>query len=71
MDVLQNQLIELETKLAYQEDAIRALDDVVCKQQEQIDRLEQICQMFNKQLKEIGAQEVADSPVDEPPPPHY
>jgi SlyX protein len=71
MSSLQEQLIELETKLAYQEDTIQALNNVLIKQQDQIDRLEQICQLFSKQIKEIGEQDLGDGANVEPPPPHY
>ena len=36
----QEQLIELQTQLAFQEDLLQALNDVVTKQQSQIDALQ-------------------------------
>ena len=37
-----DRIIELETKLSYQEDTITQLNDVVCRQQNQIDEINKI-----------------------------
>ena len=34
-----DRLVEVETKLAYQEDTIQQLNEVICRQQDQIDAL--------------------------------
>lgn len=67
---LSAQLVELQTQLAFQEDALQALDDVVTRQQQSIDRLLLLQQRLERQLAELsdGADEAP--PADERPP-HY
>jgi SlyX protein len=66
----EKRLIELETRLAYQEDAVLALNNVVCQQQRQIDQLEATCRFLVERFNQLLA--AADTPkvVDEKPP-HY
>ena len=49
---MEERLIELETKVAFQEDTIETLNGIVAKQQNQIDLLE-------KQLKAVSKKIVA------------
>ena len=35
----EDRLVEIETRLAFQEDTLQQLNDVICRQQDQIDRL--------------------------------
>jgi len=63
--------IELETKLAYQEDAATQLSDVVARQQQQIDALETALRALIERvenLKDAGGEKT--SLLDEVPP-HY
>ena len=62
--------IELETKMAYQEDTIQQLNDVVCRQQDQIDSLQEKFNLLLSRTKELSDKlpdevEVIDKP------PHY
>ena len=66
-----DRIIELETKLAYQEDTIQALNQVVCKQQDQLDQLQLACETLIERFKEFNAGEMGDEGGEEPPPPHY
>ena len=67
---MQNErLVELEIKLAFQEDLVQELNTIVANQQRMIDNLEKICRIlaermdsFNSQQLKHGGQEV---------PPHY
>lgn len=61
-------IIELETKLAYQEDLLQALNAVVANQQNQITRLEETCQLLSRQLKAMGS-EAINQGFEAPP--HY
>ena len=61
---------ELEIKLAYQEDMLKALDDVVCRQQDSIDRLEQTCRYLMQRLQDAAESPLAEVPEQERPP-HY
>lgn len=64
------QLIELETRLAFQEHTLQALNDVVTRQQQQIEALVREIQTLKDRLRAA-----TPSPVgpleDEKPPPHY
>lgn len=64
--------IDLETKLAYQEDANQQLSDVVARQQQQIDALETALRALIDRVNNLQLQEGAskDAPADEVPP-HY
>ena len=63
-------LIEVETKLAFQEHALHELNEVVTHQQKQIEAL--VCEV---QLLKDRLRAASPSPVgpleDEKPPPHY
>ncbi len=60
-------LIELETKLAFQEQAIERLQQASREQQKQIDRLLTLCE----RLKAKASAGPEDDLSNEPPPPHY
>lgn len=61
-------LNELEIRLAFQEDAIRALDDLVYAQQRRIDALEQQCRRLAERLDAVAVPPDAGPPEL---PPHY
>ncbi len=67
-------IVTIETKLAYQEDTIAQLNDVICRQQNQIDALEILTQQLLgrvRDLSDISTQSgTAFSEADERPP-HY
>ncbi len=67
---MENRLIELETKISYQDHIIDELNDVVTRQQQQIDRLEKAMKSLNEHLKQAGSSGLA-RPDEEVPPPHY
>ena len=69
--MLEKRLVEVETKLAYQEDTVLALNDVVSQQQKQIDRLETTVRLLVERIQLLSAAaEVMGSAGDEKPP-HY
>lgn len=63
----QNSMADLESRVAFQEDAIDKLSDVVARQERDIERLTRMVQILHSQIKEIGD----DRPVNDAPPPHY
>ncbi|UTW45954.1 SlyX family protein [bacterium SCSIO 12696] len=71
MPIENDRIVELETKLAYQEDTIQALNQVVCKQQDQLDQLQLACETLIERFNaaELGAS--SGQGGEEPPPPHY
>ncbi|MFZ5844571.1 MAG: SlyX family protein [Pseudomonadota bacterium] len=64
-------IIDLQTKLAFQEQTILELDEALRAQQLQIINLEKMLQRLRDDL--ISLQHSPDSlaPEQEPPPPHY
>lgn len=66
----EHRLIELEIKLAYQEDLLQELNSIVAKQQKQISRLEETCTLLYDRLKSLSVATELNQP-DNQPPPHY
>ncbi len=64
-DLQSDRLEAIETKLAYQEKAIKELNDVIYDQQRQIDRLASVCDA----LVQSGL-DGSSGPANEKPP-HY
>jgi SlyX protein len=70
MDKLQDRIAELETRIAFQDDTIQALNDVVVQQRNQIDSLETRFNTLQQQVKNLAPSLIAH-PSEETPPPHY
>lgn len=68
------QLVDLQTRFAFQEDNLQALNDIVTSQQKQIDRLERELQLHREKLTDLmhamADRGPAAAPADERPP-HY
>ncbi len=67
---MQDRLIELETKISYQDHTIGELNSVVIRQQQQIDQLEKNLKRLQAHLKQSDNHDIA-RPDEEVPPPHY
>ncbi|MDX8402416.1 MAG: SlyX family protein [Mariprofundaceae bacterium] len=67
---LESRLIEMETKLAWQERLIAELNEALADQQRQIDRLEQALREARAQLRAALDAGIA-RPGEDAPPPHY
>lgn len=66
---LESQIIDLETRMAFQDDTIQALNDVVVDQGRVIDRLQlQIAELIKRYEEMVGQY---GSEGEEAPPPHY
>lgn len=63
-------LIEMEIKFAYQEDLLQELNAIVAQQQKQIGQIEETCKVLYERLKNLSAASELDS-SDNQPPPHY
>ena len=67
----EDRLVEIETKLAFQEQTIEDLNDVLYEQQQEIERLGAICDALVKRVKELSEFTPGiDAPANEKPP-HY
>lgn len=66
---LEERVVELESRLAFQDDTIAALNDVVVAQQRDIERLQQQMAVLARRQEElVGQVGIAESDA---PPPHY
>ena len=63
-------LIEIETKLAYQENLLEELNNVVCRQQDQIDELHLKVRSLQDKANE-RAIDVGTDGMETEIPPHY
>lgn len=68
MDV-ESRIADLETRVAFQDDAIQTLSDVLVEQQRLVDRLHLQLQALAKRQDEL--QGTMGGEQDEAPPPHY
>ena len=70
MQINDERIIELETKISYQEDMIQELNKHVIDQQKQIDMLTNLYESLKEQYKEIMSS-LSEVVTDEEKPPHY
>ena len=66
----EDRLIDIETKLAYQEDLLESLNQLVIKQQDRIDMLETVCRRLLDHIKDTKEPGEAGGEQYEIPP-HY
>ena len=64
-------LLDIETKLAYQEDLVDELNKIVTTQQSQLDELTEACRVLIERINELtdGGNSAAASSAEKPP--HY
>ena len=67
----QERITELESRVAFQEDTLDKLNDIVSNQEIEIERLTRMLKLMNQQLKSLSTDLPTGSPDNEPPPPHY
>ncbi len=67
---MEHRIVELETKISYQDHIIAQLNEVVTSQQQQLDALEKAVAQLRQHLKQSGDHDIA-RPEEEVPPPHY
>lgn len=66
---IEDRMVEIESRQAFQDDTIQSLNDVLVEQQRRIDYLQlQVAALLKRQEELTGQFEIAD---DEAPPPHY
>lgn len=67
---MQDDIIDLQTRLAFQDGLLEQLNDVVTSQQKQIERLENAITGLKTQLESVQQTQLVGQ-GEEPPPPHY
>ena len=67
---MEDKIIDLESKLAFQDQTINELNEVITDQQQQLDQLREEIRLLNLRLTSIAEQSNV-SEEKEPPPPHY
>ena len=67
--MMEERLNELEAKLAFAEDMIESLNQIVVRQQDQLDSMQQQLRLLHQRMQD-AAPDDARSPRDEIPP-HY
>ena len=63
-------LTEMEIKLAFQEEMVETLNQIVAGQQRELDLLQGQVRLLYQQLKSLQPSDIA-SAEEEVPPPHY
>ncbi|MBB6342084.1 SlyX protein [Pseudomonas fluvialis] len=63
-------LMELETRVAFQDDALMTMSDEIARQQRDIERLQLQLAALARRQEDLAGQ-VGEPLGDEPPPPHY
>lgn len=66
-------IADLQTRVAFQEDTLHALNEVIASQDVVISRLQEQMRVLNKKLDDVAnsLDQRPTSAGDEPPPPHY
>jgi len=67
---LEQRLVELETRLAFQEHALSELGDALAAARTESARTAELLRRALEEMKQSRGDFFAD-PADEPPPPHY
>lgn len=70
MTEVEARIAELESRLAFQDDTLQALNDELVRQQRDIERLQLLISALSQRQAEMQAQ-VGIENGDEAPPPHY
>ncbi|HUW25193.1 MAG TPA: SlyX family protein [Gallionella sp.] len=67
----EERLVNIETKIAYQEDMIEELNKTIYQQQQKLERLEAICKALAGHLSSLAESMNEDKSVVNEKPPHY
>lgn len=66
----EERFIDLESRLAHQDQLLHELNEVVTAQQAKIMQLEDLCRLLSDRVKAVGNEPSDGDPADEVPP-HY
>jgi len=67
---MENRIIDLESKLAFQDETIHELNEVITDQQKQLDELREEIRLLNLRIVSV-AESSGSTEEKELPPPHY
>lgn len=65
------ELVDLQTRFAFQEDALQEISAALMRQQAQIDSLQRRCALLERHCDELGTELESRSRQQHQPPPHY
>lgn len=68
--MVDRRLVEIETRLAFLEDSLQALNHAMYRQQEQINQLEITCRLLLARVQNLAADQEGSKSLQEKPP-HY
>jgi len=68
--MIEARLVNIETKITFQEDLIEALNKAVYQQQKKLDRLEAVCESLVRHIESLAEARNEEMPANERPP-HY
>ena len=66
----EERLVNIEAKIAFQEDLIEELNKTVYQQQQRLERLETVCASLSSHIQSLSEARNAGMPANERPP-HY
>lgn len=66
----EERIVEIEIKVARQEDLVESLNQMVYQQQKKIDELEALCSALARRIKDMSSTDSERQPANEKPP-HY
>jgi len=67
---MENKIIDLQSKLAFQDETINELNVVITDQQNQLDKLREEIRLLGLRISSV-AESSTVTEEKEPPPPHY
>ena len=71
MNTIEHRLMELEAKVAFQDETIEVLNDEIKVHQQLLAKMKRQTELLAEKIKEAQSSSSMMSEVPEPPPPHY
>ena len=71
MQSLQDEIVELQTKLQFQEDTIHQLDKVIVQQNERLNLVTERLTAMEDKMKDVIQEQVLAQAMRQEKPPHY
>ena len=68
--MIEERLVNIEMKIAFQEDLVEELNKTIYQQQQKLDRLEAVCRSLAGHIEALTAAKDGGMPANERPP-HY